>query len=252
MNPFDTSDPQSAKFRLGLRPALNWLLVITIFVAVAAAFDNWICDVVAAIILYFLLTSFLERRAIRFNCPGCKKVILSNTPWVCGACGEINRNTKAHSFLANCNNQVCGVEPKAYRCHHKRCGHMIYLTADHDDTNYASCLNAESERPMPDEPDERAEKVKTDSENIEDKEREIRMAELEEKLRKIREQSKEPKIKSKFEQKKEAFDDFFEGAMGMREYAQKKRAEAAEKYKNDPESLKRANEAIDEFIRRNI
>lgn len=128
---------------------------------------------------------------------------------------------------------------------------MIFFTEDEDDTNYASCLNASSERPKPDEKQEqREQKRKSNRENVEDKQYEILMAELEERLRKIKEASKEPKIKTKFEQKRESFDDYFDGVMGMREYAQKKRAEAAERYKDDPESLKRAYEAIDEFLRR--
>jgi hypothetical protein len=249
MNPFDVDSPQTAKFRLGLRPGLNYLLVGAIFISVAVVFDNAVCSIVTGVALYFVLTNFLDQRPIRFRCPECKRVILSNTPWVCKSCGEINRSTDDHSFLSKCKNETCGVEPKAYRCHHKGCGRMIFFTEDHDDTNYASCLNAASEKPKP---DERAEKVRADSEEIEDKRRKITKAELDEKLNEIERRSKVPKMKTPFEKKKEEADQYYDEVMGMREYAKKRKAEAAEMYKDDPDSLKEAYEAIDAAVKRGI
>jgi hypothetical protein len=111
-------------------------------------------------------------------------------------------------------------------------------------------LNAPSEIPKPPELDGRAVKVKTNQENKQDKEHELEMAKLDEQLKGIKERIDGPKIKTPFEQKKESFDKYYDGVMGIREYARKKRAEAAEAYKNDPESLKDANEAIDEFLKR--
>jgi hypothetical protein len=226
-----------------LRPGLNWLIVIAIFIAVAEVFDNWICDIVAGIVLYFLLTIFLDKRTIGFRCPGCRGVILSNTPWVCKVCGAVNRNTEDHSFLATCGNLHCGVGPKAYRCHHKGCDEIIYFTADHDSTNYASCVNTAAPRP-----NAGAVKTANDAEHIEHKRRELLMEELEEKLRIIKERSKEPKVRTLFEQKKEKADQYYEQVMGMREYRKQKRAEAEQMYKDDADSLKKAYEAIDAAV----
>ena len=222
----------------------NWLIVLGIFLPVAV-FDNGAADAVAIALLFYLYFFILEKRPIRLDCPHCKRIILSNTPWVCKACTSKNTDTDNYSFLNKCNN--CGVEPKAYRCHHKGCGEIIFFTGDQDETNYASGLNSPAEVPKP---DERTEKVKAKVETVEDKKKDIEIAELDEKLKTIKERVEGPKIKTPFEQKKESFEKYYDGVMGIREHARKKRAEAAETYKDDPESLKDANDAIDEFLKR--
>jgi hypothetical protein len=124
---------------------------------------------------------------------------------------------------------------------------MIFFTEDQDETNYAAALNSPAEVPKP---DERTVKVKANVETVQDRTHDIQIAELDEKLKIIKERTEGPKIKTPFEQKKESFDKYYDGVMGIREHARTKRAEAAERYKDDPESLKDANEAIDEFLKR--
>jgi hypothetical protein len=82
-------------------------------------------------------------------------------------------------------------------------------------------------------------------------EHEIAISELEEKLKKVKERTEGPKIKTPFEQRKESFDRHLDGAIGLREYARQKKAEATEKYKDDPEALKDAVDAIEDFLRQN-
>ena len=139
---------------------------------------------------------------------------------------------------------------RRYKCHHNECDKLNFLTWDRLAINYAYCLNSPSEIPEPPEPDEREAKVKTQQEKKQDKEHELETAKLDEQLKQIKERIDRPKIKTPFEQKKESFDKYYDGVMGMREYARKKRVEAEETYKDDPESLKDANEAIDEFLKR--
>jgi hypothetical protein len=85
----------------------------------------------------------------------------------------------------------------------------------------------------------------------EKKEFEIAYFELEAKLKAIKEKAEGPKLKTPFEQKKEAFERHLDGTIGLRGLARQKKAEAAEIYKNDPEALRDANDAIDEFLRHN-
>ncbi len=189
-----------------------------------------------------------DKRAIRLQCRACKNIVLSNTPWVCGFCKESSKNANEHPFVDKC--MHCGNEPKAYKCHHGDCRKFIFLTDDRLETNYAYCLIAPSEVPEPPKPDERTVKVKAHQETKQDKEHELEVAKLDEQLKQIKERIDGPKIKTPFEQKKDSFDKYYDGVMGVREYACQKRAEAAERYKDNPELLKDANEAIDEFIRR--
>jgi hypothetical protein len=241
-------NPQSAKLRFKFRTFNNWLIVVGIFVLVAVVFDSIAADAVAIAALFYLYFSILDKRTIGMDCNHCGQHIASNTPWVCGFCKEPNRNATEHPFVDKCAH--CGNEPKAYKCHHDGCRKLIFLTDDRLETNYAYCINAPSEVPEPPKPDERMVKVKTHQENKQDKEHELEVAKLDAELKQIKERIDGPKIKTPFEQKKESFDKYYDGVMGMREYARKKRAEAAETYKDDPESLKDANEAIDEFLKR--
>jgi hypothetical protein len=242
-------NPQSAKLRFKFRTLNNWLIVVGIFVLVAAVFDSFIADTVAIAVLCYLYFFILDKRPIRFRCNNiCKKIILSNTPWVCRACGSTNMDANTYSFLNRCKNEECGVEPKAYRCHHKGCGGMIFFTEDEDDTNYASALNSPAEAP---EPDERDTKRQAHEESKEDMEAEIEMAELKEKLRKIREEAKKAKAKkkTKFQEAEEKFREFFNGHMSVEDIADELRAEAARKYKDNPDRLQKAYEVIDAFVR---
>lgn len=241
-------NPLTAKLRFKFRTFFNWLIVIGIFAFVAAVFDNWVIDALAIAILFYLYFFILDKRTIGMDCCHCGKHIASNTPWACGFCKEPNKNAREHPFVDAC--EHCGNEPKAYKCHHTGCEKLIFLTEDKLETNYAHVLNASSEIPEPPKPDERAVKVKTHQETKQDKEHELEVAKLDEQLKQIKERIDGPKIKTVFEQKKESFDKYYDGVMGMREYARKKRAEAAQAYKDDPESLRDANEAIDEFLRR--
>lgn len=241
-------NPLTAKLRFKFRTFNNWLIVISIFAFAAAVFDNWVIDALAIAALFYHYFFILDKRTIGMDCNHCGKHIASNTPWVCGFCKEPNRNAREHPFVDACGH--CGNEPKAYKCHHTGCEKLIFLTQDKLETNYAHVLNASSEISEPPKPDERAVKVKTHQEMKQDKEHELEVARLDEQLKQIKERLDGPKIKTAFEQKKELFDKYYDGVMGMREYARKKRAEAAEAYKDDPESLKDANEAIDEFLKR--
>jgi hypothetical protein len=241
-------NPQTAKLRFKFRTFNNWLIVVGIFVFVAAVFDTLIADAIAIAVLFYLYFFILDKRTIGMDCNHCGKHIASNTPWVCDFCKEPNKNANEHPFVDKCTH--CGNEPKTYKCHHDGCRKLIFLTDDKLETNYAYCINAPSEIPEPPKPDERTVKVKTYQENKQDKEHELDVAKLDEQLKQIKERIDGPKIKTPFEQKKESFDKYYDGVMGMREYARKKRAEAAETYRDDPESLKDANEAIDEFLKR--
>lgn len=241
--------PQTAKLRFKFRTFTNWLIVIGIFSFVAAVFDNWAIDFLAIAALFYLFFFVLDKRPIGMDCDHCGKHIASNTPWVCGFCKEPNRNANKNPFVDRCGH--CETEPKAYKCHHPDCQKLNFLTDDRLETGYAYCITSPAETPKPSAPDERAVKVRTFQETKQDKEFELEVAKLDEQLKQVKERIEGPKVKSTFDQKKESFDKYYDGVMGIREYARKKRAEAAEAYKDDPDSLKDANDAIDEFLRRN-
>jgi hypothetical protein len=253
---FESTNPLTSRLRYKSRGFWNTVCVALLFLAFLIVF-SWLAsilfpgslamvfvDVIGLACAYWLF-NFLGSRPIGFDCNHCGKYVTSNTPWVCGFCKQTNQNANEFPFVHKC--EHCGNEPKAYKCHHADCGGLIFLTRDMLKINYAYCLNSPTEIPKP---DERAEKLKTDQERLQDKQNERDMAKLDEELKGIKERVEGPKIKTPYEQKKESFDKYYDGVVGMREYARKKRVEAAEAYKNDPAALKDANDAIDEFLRR--
>src|SRR6266702_8904280 len=44
-------------------------------------------DLVAALLAYGIYVLW-NTAPVRVRCPSCEKIVLSNTPWVCGFCGE--------------------------------------------------------------------------------------------------------------------------------------------------------------------
>ena len=253
---FESANPLTSRLRYESRGVRNIVCVAPLFLVFVVTF-SWLAsilfpgtlamvfvDVVGLAGAYWLF-NFLGTRPIGFDCNHCGKYIASNTPWVCGFCKKTNLNANDFPFVHKC--EHCGNEPKAYKCHHIGCGSLVFLTKDRLETNFAYCLNSPVEIPKP---DERAEKLKTDQERMQDKKIELETAKLDEELKQIKERIEGPKIKTPYEQKKESFDKYYDGVIGIRGYARKKRAEAAEALKNDPEALKEANEAIDEFLKR--
>ncbi len=81
--------------------------------------------------------SLLTRR-IAIECPGCKKPISSDEPWLCPQpdCKKpANYKTMLFSFLGIC--QSCRKAPTAFSCYHYikenvNCDGLIYLTRDKD------------------------------------------------------------------------------------------------------------------------
>jgi len=202
-------------------------------------------DVATIGVAYYCFTVW-DKRPIGFDCNHCGKYIASNTPWVCGFCGKPNNNANEYPFVDKCAH--CHDEPKAYKCHHKGCGKIIFLTPDMLETGYAYCLNSPSEIPRP---DERVQAVKQKQNEKQAKLHELEMAELDEKLQIIRNRSKEPKIKTPYDQKEESLKNFLTGVLGARELAAKQKAENAITFKDRPDDLKDANQAVDDWLTRN-
>ena len=236
--------PLTAKFRFSMRTLNNYLLCIGIFIIVALLAAPYsfalMVDLVAGAVLFYWFCSFLNTRAIKMRCPNsdCRKVLMTNTPWVCGFKQCINERVDKFPFLNQC--EHCGAEPKAYRCHH--CGELIFLTEDQQELNYAVCLNSEI-KPPPTDP--RALRM----EEKEIREHEITMVELANKLEAEKQRAEFGKKKTPAEEIEDSFTKHHARVMGAVEFARRQRAVNTEKYKDDPEMLKWANDSIDDWLR---
>jgi hypothetical protein len=243
--------PLNGRLRFKLRPLNNWLFCSVVFTGVAFVLAQsiptpvvWLADAGATAVLFYVNFFVLDKRSIGMRCPHCDEPIATNMPWVCGFCGGKNQRTDEFPFVNQC--EHCTAEPKAYKCHHARCGKLIFLTSDMLEINYAYCVNSPVSSP--------ADAPNLDDQAIREKQRqekqhEIAMAEFEEKLKQINERVQGPKVKTLYEQKKAKLNDYYSGVMGIRQDVRKLRAEAAELYKNDPESLQDANDTLDACLR---
>ena len=79
----------------------------------------------------------------------------------------------------------------------------------------------------------------------------LRLAQLDAKLKGIKDWSEGSKTKTMLDFKKEALDVYYDGVVGVREYGRQKKAEAAERYKDNPAALKDALDAIDGWLNDN-
>jgi hypothetical protein len=256
INPFAnfwSIDPLTSRARFISRRFDHFILLLAIFIPVIG---------ILSLITSFLFSSFLpllfvdavavvamcyvyrvwDNRPIRIHCRGCDNIILSNVPWVCGFCKKVNTDWLRHPFVAEC--AYCENEPKVYRCHHNDCGEPIFLSEDQSVANIASHSLSEMTQP---EIDKREAKRQERAEKKEDKENEILMAELEEKLRNIRQRSK--KTKTPYNENEAKYEKSYLDKMGRKLYFRRRRKEVEVEFKNEPELLKEALDALDEAER---
>jgi len=241
-----------ARIRFRLRTLENLAIVAVAFSAIAVTVSNsplaWIIDFAAMGILYFVFVYALERRAIEIECPHCAKHIVTNIPWICGFCQKLNENGDEFPFVHKC--KACGAEPRAYKCHHRGCSKLIFLGRDELEANFARCVNAPAvELETPAITETEAEKR---SREMKDIEHETMLCELNAKLNAAKERAEMAKKKTPKERLEKSFESHHSTTMGAREIARAKRKEMEEKYKDDPEMLKDALDAIDDWLAKEI
>jgi len=260
----DLNSPLNSRARFKFKALVNIVLLFAVFIPVVFVL-SWITsaifpgslfallavDAATIGVLYFLFI-FLENQPIKLVCKKCQQVILSNTPWTCSACGKANKNVRKYPFVDKC--EFCGVEPKAYRCHH--CQDLIFLTEDKLKQNYAYCLNSPAEIP---EPDARTVELIRQAREWEDKKHEVAMVhrqliitKMKARMEEIKKAAEPIKVKTPREQKEESLKNYVAGTVGDRELAAKQKAENAITFKDHPEDLKDANQAVDEWLIRNV
>lgn len=236
-------DPLTGKLRFKLRTLANWLFAVGIFIPLAAIFSffpyAWLADIVLIGLLCYFFFYVWDKRPIWVRCPHCTKRVATNTPWVCGFCQEKNHEIDEYPFVYRCGQ--CGAEPKAYKCHHRGCGKLIFLTSDELEQNYAVCLNSDAAPPVEDAP------VRYEQERRA-LEHEIMMLELAAKLETSKQRFAGSRPKSPSEEIEESFTRYYSKVMGSNEFSLKQKAANAEKFKNDPDMLRRANLAVDQWL----
>jgi len=208
---------------------------------------------VGAVVAYGLMI-LADRKPIQLRCDSCQKIILANTPWICGFCDAKVTNSNDFQFVDRC--PKCPNEPKSYICHHykdthtkEKCQNQIFLTDDQDPKNPARRLNTGVEKPLPPmPPDPRAVILKGHQERLEDKEHEVAIAKLNARLREIRQDlvSQEDAV---VEEKRNQLKRYSAARFAVAEAIRLHKIEASEKYKDDLLRIEQENLSADEWGR---
>lgn len=231
----------SARLQFRLRTLINCGIVLGVFIPAAMIFEalpgGWILDAALIGILFYVFFFVLENRAIGMKCPHCLKYIASNTPWICGFCQQINRRVDQFPFVHRC--EHCQAEPKAYRCHH--CGQPIFLTEDEQTDNFARSL-------APPREDKTKEEISEQERERRNLEHQLLATRLNAELKEEEKRTNPPPKKGPREALEEHYSAHQAKTMSAHEIVRRERAANAEKYKDDPDMLERANASLDSWL----
>lgn len=245
-------DPLTARLRFKCRELTNWLVCMLAFVVLAIAFVLILpgalvggADAIAIVVLFYANFKVMPERVIKICCPHCRACISTDVQWICPSCGEKTVRTEEFPFINRCEHEACRAEPAGYACHH--CNQPFFITTDRRSANVARRARTELELRNK---TKRAAKVTGYKETLEDREKELAIAELDSKLKDIQDKIRPPKIKTPAEQKQDVCERDFQAIIGVREYCHKKEAEMRVLYANSPELLEAALDAIEEIRQR--
>jgi hypothetical protein len=261
---FESTNPLKGRSQFRTRTYVNLAVIAGLFILAVTALSIWVSYLLPGRWLPLLAVDALalggayylhllwDKRPILLNCRHCGNIISSHTPWFCTDCKKPNHNTAEFPFVHQC--EHCKAEPKAYKCHHPTCKHMLFLSPDEDATNYAYRLNSPREvQPQ----EKRANEVLGKQQSKEDKEHAIEMARLEiieaqlnERLEIIRANSGDKVKKPSLEASRENLQQFVDGRTAIEQAARLQKAANVEACKGDKASLRRDNLVVDEWVRR--
>ena len=250
-----TVDPLEARQWFKWREPMAWVfsgaLFALLFFLLQPPLGGLFAFAIALLVSGCLFFFYLDKRTFGIVCPhsGCKKYIETTTPWICGVCGKNNLRTDEFPFIGRCEHNECRAEPKAYQCHH--CKRLIFFTKDEQRFNFAKCINipAEEPRPRPVKKDQDVEQIVKLDKGIQLTERMVKKAELDVKLKEFKEVLEPAKPRTQKEAIEESFANFADRNMTGAEIVRRKKAENAEKYKDNPPELERQNLLVDQWAR---
>jgi hypothetical protein len=248
-----TVDPLDARRWFGWKGPINWAISLGVFLPAFFLLMQFIGGFLAFCIVFPVVGCLffygLDKRAIGIKCPHCGQFIESNTPWICGNKDTPHRNDRVDEFPFINHCQHCGFTPKAYQCHH--CFKLIFLSEDKQVTAYAKCADIPAKTPIPRpvKKDPTVEEITKLDKGIQITERMVKKAELDIKLKEFKDVLEPPKPRTQKEAIEESFANFADRNMTGAEIVRRKKAENAEKYKDDPAELEWQNLLVDQWAR---
>lgn len=232
------------RLQFKLRTLQNWAWCMAGFALVAICVAplpfRGLVDMAGIATAYYILFFVLDKRAGLIECPHCNNKLATNTPWVCGLCGKKNLRVEDFPFTNRC--QHCGTEPKAYQCHHRDCGQLIFFTEDRQEENFAFCLVPQAPEPPP------VDKRVVRTEQKEEIQHEIEMARSTLELERIQ-QERAVRKRTRKEQIEESFLNYRGTVLGARVFAREWAAQKRTELKDDPDALQDELDTLDAWLR---
>ncbi|HWA85283.1 MAG TPA: zinc ribbon domain-containing protein [Opitutus sp.] len=185
-------------------------------------------------------------KPLRLFCEHCDKYVPSDMPWQCSHCNFENDRTRYYSFLNKC--QECKRPPKSYVCPH--CGTVNFLDKDQDSAHPAR----KSTRCVLPEPviDLREEKQRQHEDQKQDLVREIEITKLNARLAQLKASPEFQKELNAREKLEKSFSEHDAHVMGVYMIEKEQRAKHAERHKDDPEMLEKANESLGMWVEKQL
>ena len=243
-----TCDALKARNWFVWREPVNWAVTIGLFIPIYSitllVLGGLLAAVICIVAAFCLFFFVLEKRAVGIECTNCGKYVLTNTPWICGVCGTRNLRADYFPFIGRCQNPKCGTEPKAYECHH--CRKLIFFTPDRQKTGFARSASVPLEtKPPPVKRDEHADALAAKKKAIERKALEVAEAKIDVELKGYRETLNPPKQRSVRERLRSKVG----GKTELDDEVRRMKAEADEKFKDDPVEREKQHRLIEDEAR---
>jgi len=183
---------------------------------------------------------------LRLFCDHCDGYVPSDLEWRCSHCHGENRRTTLYSFLNRC--QHCKRPPKSYAC--PQCGKLNFLDKANDGTHPARRLEPPAVPPGVEEEQER--KRRAHGHRKEDLEQEIVEAKLNAELERLKAASELSRKRSPAEKLEKSFAEHDGHVLAAHRIARREQALNAERYADDPEFRKRADESVAAWLERQL
>jgi hypothetical protein len=238
--------PTGARLVFKLRPYQNFAIGIATFVLICLLLllflNAWVASGIA-FLPSFGLYFFLESRAFIIKCPSCKKIIDTNTPWLCGFKSCRNENIDhQHPFIHEC--EHCHYIPKAYECHH--CGKPIFLTTDKQKIHMAKFLVGQERVKV--KRDVLGEKVATQKEEVSDLEHILKTETIKKQIRITKKPPAPPVIKSAEQALQDEIEECVNQQMSLDSIAFRLKEKASRELAGDQDKIERKHALIDNMI----
>lgn len=185
---------------------------------------------------------FYEVRGISFECPNCHQIIsASETPWVCGECDFINKSPRRFPVVDKCGR--CSHEPKAYKCHHQDCQKFIFFSEDRDPVNPAKRYTPSFDEVQRKTDEQAAEAQRKHEDALRELDRATELARRKQRLKR----AKDPQQSEEYDEIVSKVLSLYKSGSERQDVFDKLRAEAREKFKDNPKKLQKRLDLIDEI-----